>query len=187
MNTKEEVLELLAQYEQQYKDEHENVAAIKQFVAAFDTGYLYTRHNFTGHITASAFIYDPNANAFLLIEHKTLNRWLQPGGHVETTDADILAAALREAVEETSLPADAFKPLSTIIDIDSHPIPANDRKQEPAHVHHDIRYLFTCNSQMDIVVQEEHVSSCRWIHVDELPEEESIQRVARKVQQLFQK
>ena len=56
-----------------------------------------------GHITASAVVLDAAAERTLLVYHRKLERWLQPGGHVEAADADLVAAALREATEETSI------------------------------------------------------------------------------------
>lgn len=179
MKTKEQVEEALEQYEDEYGDA--SVERIKAFVAATKQDNLYTRHNFSGHITASAFIFHPESNELLLIHHSTLQRWLQPGGHVEEDDTTLQAAALREAVEETGLSADCFTLFPGIIDIDSHTISANTGKQEPQHFHHDIRFLFTCNSAYAAHVQHEHVSGCRWINIHDLPEEQSLQRVAKKI------
>src|ERR1700744_1954418 len=56
-----------------------------------------------GHFTASAFILSPMPDALLLILHGKLGRWLQPGGHVDRDDSDLLAAARREAREEVGI------------------------------------------------------------------------------------
>src|SRR4051812_13856407 len=57
-----------------------------------------------GHITASAVVMDADAERTLLIYHRKLSRWLQPGGHVEPSDVSLAEAALREATEETAIP-----------------------------------------------------------------------------------
>ena len=81
----------------------------------------------------------PDGSAFLLVRHRKLDRWLQPGGHCDPSDATTLATALREAREETGLagltPLLSGRPL----DVDVHEIPA--RPGEPAHLHYDVRYL----------------------------------------------
>ena len=91
-----------------------------------------------GHVTASALVLSLSARRVLLIRHPTLGRWLQPGGHVDPTDAGTVDAARRETWEETGLaPHLAAVPF----DVDVHPIPG--RSDRPAHGHYDIRYLAT--------------------------------------------
>jgi 8-oxo-dGTP pyrophosphatase MutT (NUDIX family) len=103
-----------------------------------------SRSHFTpGHITASAFILSAKEDALLLIHHAKLLRWLQPGGHVEPADASPLAAARREAEEEAGL-SDLELLGNGIFDLDVHAIPS--RKDEPAHEHFDVRFLFRTQS-----------------------------------------
>lgn len=56
-----------------------------------------------GHITASTLIIDPARASVLLTLHPVVGRWLQTGGHCEPDDATLLAAAAREAAEESSI------------------------------------------------------------------------------------
>ena len=68
------------------------------------SGDPFSREHFQpGHVTASAFVVSPDAQDLLLIFHGKLHRWLQPGGHVEPDDEDVLAAARREVLEEVGL------------------------------------------------------------------------------------
>ncbi|WP_414471911.1 NUDIX hydrolase [Microvirga sp. M2] len=105
---------------------------------------IHSRSTFPGHVTASAFILDPAGRRVLLIHHRSLGRWLQPGGHYEAPES-LEEAALREAVEETGVRELALDPWHGAsglpIDIDSHLIPARPQKGEPEHWHHDIRYV----------------------------------------------
>src|SRR4051812_12468557 len=89
---------------------------------AAQPGDVFSRSHFVpGHFTASAFILSPDRKALLLIHHLKLDRWLQPGGHVEADDVDVLAAARREVEKEVGLPADLplFRP--GLFDLDIHP------------------------------------------------------------------
>lgn len=56
-----------------------------------------------GHITASTALLDHTGAHVLLTLHPRLGRWVQLGGHCEPEDADIRAAALREATEESGV------------------------------------------------------------------------------------
>jgi 8-oxo-dGTP pyrophosphatase MutT (NUDIX family) len=56
-----------------------------------------------GHITGSTLLLDSTGTRALLSLHPRLRRWVQLGGHCEDTDADIVAAARREAVEESGI------------------------------------------------------------------------------------
>jgi 8-oxo-dGTP pyrophosphatase MutT (NUDIX family) len=135
-------------------------------------------HYAPGHFTASAFITNPARDAFLLILHKKLGLWLQPGGHVELDDPDLAAAARRELIEEVG----AANPLSLggIFDLDVHPIPA--RKDEPGHAHYDVRFLFELTPGSEAPTSE--VAGARWVpftELDTVHTDASVRRAAAKV------
>ena len=92
-----------------------------------------------GHFTASGFVLSPDRGSVLLILHGKLNRWLQPGGHIESADASVEAAARREIAEETGLEA-MTRAGTDLARIDAHQIPA--RGIEPEHVHIDLALGF---------------------------------------------
>jgi 8-oxo-dGTP pyrophosphatase MutT (NUDIX family) len=75
--------------------------AVLSFLAARPDACL--RECVPGHITASALVLDHTGTRALLTLHPRFGRWLQLGGHCEDTDADIVAAALREAAEESGI------------------------------------------------------------------------------------
>ncbi len=56
-----------------------------------------------GHVTASALVLDHTGTRAVLTLHPRFGRWLQLGGHCEDDDPDIVAAALREASEESGI------------------------------------------------------------------------------------
>ena len=47
-------------------------------------------HYVPGHITASGLVLSPNGNSVLLVFHRRLQAWLQPGGHVDKSDPDVV-------------------------------------------------------------------------------------------------
>jgi len=54
------------------------------------------------HFCTSVYIFNPENKTFLLIKHKKLGKWMQPGGHVEENE-DPEECAIREVKEETGL------------------------------------------------------------------------------------
>ena len=57
---------------------------------------LDLRTTYPGHVTTSAIILSPDHRQILLIDHVTIGRWLQPGGHYEPA-AYFHQSAAREA------------------------------------------------------------------------------------------
>lgn len=96
----------------------------------------HLRSRLEGHLTASALVVDSGFSKVLLLHHKKLGKWLQPGGHCDG-DANLPGVALRECREETGIEGLEVDPRP--IDLDIHPIPA--RPEAPAHLHFDTRFL----------------------------------------------
>ncbi|MEZ4472252.1 MAG: NUDIX domain-containing protein [bacterium] len=121
------------------------------------------RTNPLGHFTGSALVFDP-AGRLLLLWHRKLERWLQPGGHSEPEEHDPIATALREAHEETGLTD--LAPLGVgPLDLDIHRIPG--RGDEAAHDHLDVRYaLLTRQPEAAMVSVESR--ELRWFGPDAL-------------------
>jgi 8-oxo-dGTP pyrophosphatase MutT (NUDIX family) len=144
-------------------------------------GDPFARDHFTpGHFTASGFVLSPDGRSLLLIHHRKLNRWLQPGGHVERADTDIAAAARRELQEEVGL---AQLPIegAAIFDLDVHAIPALGR--EPAHEHFDVRFLFRASSFG--LQAGSDARAARWVPLSQINEVESDRSVMRAVDKLL--
>ncbi len=154
----------------------EMCALLKRPTDCFSRG-----HFVPGHFTASSFVLSPNEEDLLLIFHGKLHRWLQPGGHVEPEDHDIVAAAHREVAEEVGLEAHQLVPLGDrIFDVDIHEIPA--RKAEPAHLHLDVRILFRATTR-DMRAGSDAVDA-RWVPLAEMEAVESDASVMRAVEKL---
>ena len=115
-----------------------DLAEILAFVAAH--AEPFDRQIWDGHLTGSAVVVSAAGDRVLLLHHRKLDRWLQPGGHAEPGERDPEAIALREAREETGIQGLRLHPAAPRpLDVDVHPIPA--RGDEPAHRHLDLRYL----------------------------------------------
>ena len=138
----------------------------------------FKRELLEGHITGSAWIVDITHQNVLLIHHKKLNQWFQPGGHCDG-DSDVLNVALKEANEETGL-IDIKLLSQQIYDIDVHLIP--QRKDVPAHYHYDIRFIFEAGKNQELIISEES-NDLAWIPIEKMADfnnSESMLRMARK-------
>ena len=114
----------------------------------------------------------------LLIRHRRLGRWLQPGGHIDPGDDGPLAAAVREATEETG--AGPFAVLGGVFDLDIHAIPAIAR--EPVHRHFDVRFLLRAAERR--VAPSAGTETSRWVSRDAVSGFTSDRSVHRAVAKL---
>lgn len=179
------LLDLLARYRAAHPDEAACADRVRALVESHPD--CFSRRCQPGHVTASAWVLSPDGKRFLLTHHRKLNRWLQLGGHADG-DGDVAAVALREAREESGLQdlrfayaADAPVP----IDLDVHPIPA--RAGEPAHDHHDVRFVLVAAPGQTIFASDES-TALEWFEMDALEaiaDDDSVLRLGRKVRRLL--
>lgn len=139
------ISEIVSHYLRVFPDEATRLELLQSQVAAGDVHN--DRSTLPGHVTGSGIVLSPDLCKVALIHHKTFNVWQQPGGHWESDEPDPLAAARRECIEELGVTIARHVPLNPKypqlpLDIDSHFIPANPKKGEADHYHHDFRYVF---------------------------------------------
>ena len=154
----------------------------KEMLALCQTSAPFSRAQFKpGHFTASAFVLSADRSSLLLIHHAKLHRWLQPGGHVEADDDSLVHAATREVMEECSLEASDLELMSNRpFDLDIHEIPA--RRDEPKHLHFDVRFLYRCLT--DKARASDEVLDLAFVALDRINEQQSDQSVMRAVDRL---
>jgi 8-oxo-dGTP pyrophosphatase MutT (NUDIX family) len=174
------LLEQLRAYQPADSDEVGYVTRMIEL--ALDAAACQRSHFAPGHFTASAFVLSPGRTDLVMIHHKKLGIWVQPGGHVEATDSDLQSAAQREVLEEVGL--GELEPFaigdSPLFDLDIHRIPA--RKAEPAHEHFDVRFAFVAGAQS--LVASEEVADLRWVPINEVERLGVDQSVLRAVNKL---
>src|SRR5206468_7193907 len=174
------LLAILERYLARCPEDRVRVDQVRNFVCEHSDCFLRSCRD--GHITGSAWILSPDRGAVLLTHHKKLGRWLQLGGHADG-ETDPFRVALREAREEsglqdlTPLPGgDDLLPF----DADVHPIPAHGG--EPAHLHHDIRYLLVAAPGQRLRMSDES-HDLRWVareRLRDLVTEKSMLRMERR-------
>lgn len=161
----------------------EEAAHQAQVLALFDQVAAPWRrdHWAPGHLTASALVLSPERDAVLLILHSKLGLWLQPGGHVDEEDADLVAAARRELVEETGVDAEPIGS-TPLVHVDVHEIPARPSKGEPTHQHHDLRVLLQATSR-ELNAGSDALAArwVRWAELETVDTDRSVRRAMMAV------
>lgn len=124
---------------------------------------LLTRDAAPAHVTASAIVLSTDLTHTCLVLHSKLNRWVQPGGHLEPGDRTMIGAAAREALEETGLHGQV---LPDPVILSRHGAPCR-----PAVVDWHLDVEFALLSELtDPVVSEESLDVA-WFPVGQLPTE----------------
>lgn len=91
----------------------------------------FSEHADPVHVTGSAIVVGPRG--VILLRHKRLGLWLQPGGHIDPGETP-WDAAWRETIEETGLPLEPCRSEPELVHVDVHP-------GGRGHTHLDLRYL----------------------------------------------
>ncbi|MFI4957651.1 MAG: NUDIX hydrolase [Lysobacterales bacterium] len=194
------VLASLRAYASQYPEEGAVVSLFTDFLQSHQA--TFERAHPPGHWTGSAWLVSADGERVLLMHHRKLDRWLQPGGHADG-DTDLARVALREAREETGVTGLCVE--GGIFDIDRHRImghipvahpggPASPfafapgerspvRANEPEHWHYDVRYVVRAGTDERFTINEES-KALAWYPVAEVADDAgfdtSLRRMARK-------
>jgi 8-oxo-dGTP pyrophosphatase MutT (NUDIX family) len=152
------IKELLENYTSNFIEENLTKNLMLNFLSSCNNAF--DRSNINGHFTASAFVLNKDKTKFLLMHHRKLNQWFQPGGHADG-DSDLLKVAIKETLEESGI-SSVTAINEDIYDIDVHLIPANST--EAAHYHYDVRFLLQSND--DTLVKNEESNALEWVSLN---------------------
>lgn len=136
----------------------------------------FERSLLEGHFTGSAWITDPEREHVLLMLHRKLDLWLQPGGHCDG-DPDVKNVALTEANEETGLSDFKFG-RDDIFDVDVHRIPTSSKV--PEHLHYDIRFWMIADKNQPLIITHES-KDLKWIPIKEVEKYSPFRSITRMV------
>ena len=150
----------LENYHPSDKHEQESLEKIKKFLKTNDN--CFSRTNLKGHLTAGAIVIDKDEN-ILLNHHKQLNMWLFFGGHSDG-DTNSLRVAKREVMEESGI-TEIDDLGGKILEVDVHMIPDCIEKNEPAHYHYHINFLFIAKNTNFKMSDES--TGIQWVTIEE--------------------
>ncbi|MFG1868865.1 NUDIX hydrolase [Micromonospora arborensis] len=141
----------------------EAASARERTLTLLDAGPIaMSRQHRPGHITASTLVLDATGTRVLLCLHGKFGRWVQLGGHCEPVDETLVAAALREATEESGIAGLRIDPMP--IDIDVHEVLCQGGSR-----HYDVRFAVLAPPGAVEQISDE-AEELGWFPPDRLPE-----------------
>lgn len=165
----------VANYMDQYPKEIDSQKVLKFLQQESN---LFGRDSKRGHITCSSWVLNYERTHAVLVYHRRLRRWIQPGGHVEPFEMP-RQGALREAGEESGI--SGLRLLDQrVFHISIMNFPKG--KDGPSHLHLDLRFLIQAPKGAKLSAPEE-VGGAKWVPLNQLEnysEEETILMMAEK-------
>lgn len=128
---------------------------------------VFTRQNPLVHLTASAWVVNPDRTKLLLCYHKLYDSWAWLGGHADG-DRDLLQTAIREVREESGL--SSVRPLSDqIFSVESLHVMGHYKRGEyvSSHIHLNATYLLEASDQEPLRIKEDENTALCWFSLDE--------------------
>ena len=138
---------------------------ILSFLDKYDDAFY--RSNQIAHMTASAWVTNPDKDKILMAYHRIYDSWSWLGGHCDGQE-DCLKVALKEVEEEAGIKN--VRPLSEdIFSLEILTVDAHMRRGEyvPSHLHLNVTYLLEADDNEVVHIKEDENSGVAWYPLDE--------------------
>lgn len=128
---------------------------------------VFTRENRLAHMTASAWIVNPEKTKVLMAYHNIYNSWSWLGGHADG-ETDLLKVALKEAQEESGIRH--VKPVSDqiysmeVLTVDGH---VKRGAYVSSHLHLNVTYLLQAEETDVLHIKEDENSNVAWFSLED--------------------
>ena len=128
---------------------------------------IFTRQNRLAHMTASAWIVDPERTKVLMAYHNIYHSWSWLGGHADG-ETDLLKVALKEAREESGI--HHVKPVSEqiysleVLTVDGH---VKRGEYVSSHLHLNVTYLLQAEETDVLHIKEDENSNVGWFSLED--------------------
>lgn len=171
------------------EQEERDKAVILDFMAKNADAFLRT--NLIAHMTASAWVVNPERTRVLMVYHRIYDSWSWTGGHADGEE-DLLSVALREVREETG--AEHIRPVSEeIYSLEVLTVDGHEKRGEyvPSHLHLNVTYLIEADDRDSLTVCEAENTGVRWFTLQEALEASTepwfVERIYKKLNRKLNK
>ena len=127
----------------------------------------FERSNMCAHMTASAWVINPEATKVLMVYHKLYDSWSWTGGHADG-ERDLLALAVREVQEETGV--QNVRPVTEdiysleVLTVDGH---VKRGEYVSSHLHMNVTYLLMADEHETLHICEDENSGVAWFSLED--------------------
>lgn len=127
----------------------------------------FERSNMCAHMTASAWVINPEATKVLMVYHKLYDSWSWTGGHADG-ERDMLALAVREVQEETGV--QNVRPVTEdiysleVLTVDGH---VKRGEYVSSHLHMNVTYLLMADEHETLHICEDENSGVAWFSLED--------------------
>ena len=155
-----DIREEIKNYRPWNEQERQDQALILDFLATNPDSFY--RSNLLAHMTASAWVVNPQRTKTLMVYHRLYDSWSWTGGHADGEE-DLLAVALREVREETGV--QSLRPVTAdiysleVLTVDGH---EKQGQYVPSHLHLNLTYLLEAEEDQPLQVCEAENTGVAW-------------------------
>ena len=155
-----DIREQIKNYRPWNEQERQDQAVILAFLDKNPDAFYRT--NLLAHMTASAWVVNPQRSKVLMVYHRLYDSWSWAGGHADGEE-DLLAVALREVREETGV--QCLRPVTEeiysleVLTVDGH---EKHGRYVPSHLHLNVTYLLEAEEDQPLRVCEAENSGVAW-------------------------
>ena len=123
---------------------------------------IFTRSNRLAHMTASAWVVNPDRSRVLMAYHNIYHSWSWLGGHADG-ETDLLSVAIREVQEESGICH--VRPVSEeIFSVESLTVDGHVKRGEyvSSHLHLNVTYLLEASDEESLSIKKYENSGVAW-------------------------
>ena len=154
------IYEQIKAYRPWNEQERQDQALILAFLERNPDAFY--RSNLLAHMTASAWVVNPQRSKALMVYHRLYDSWSWAGGHADGEE-DLLAVALREVREETGV--QRLRPVTEeIYSLEVLTVDGHEKRGQyvPSHLHLNLTYLLEAEEEQPLRVCEAENSGVAW-------------------------